>query len=133
MARSFQAEVVAADSMVWEGPAVQVVAMTTEGEIGVLADHIPLIATLAPGSAEVTTESGERKVVAVDGGFLSVSTSKVAIISPYARLVRELSLDEAEKELRQAQAVREAGDSSEATRRRIIRALAQVKAATRSA
>jgi F-type H+-transporting ATPase subunit epsilon len=50
MADTFQVEVVAADRRVWEGEATQLVATTTEGEIGVLAHHVPLIAILAGSS-----------------------------------------------------------------------------------
>jgi F-type H+-transporting ATPase subunit epsilon len=131
MAESFPVEVVAADRMVWEGQAVQVIALTTEGEVGILAGHIPLIATLAPGSAEITAESGDRAVIAVDGGFLSVAMDRVAIISPYAQLADEISLDEAERALRDAQGKRDAGDNSLDTERQFHRAVAQVKAARR--
>jgi F-type H+-transporting ATPase subunit epsilon len=131
MAESFPVEVVAADRMVWEGRAIQVIATTTEGEIGILAGHIPLIATLAPGSAEVMAEDGRGYVIAVDGGFLSVAMEKTAIISPYAQLADEITLAEAEKALREAQAAREAGDNSLETERQFHRAVAQVKAASR--
>ncbi|MDR1807181.1 MAG: F0F1 ATP synthase subunit epsilon [Propionibacteriaceae bacterium] len=129
MAESFPVDVVAADREVWIGRATQVIATTTEGEIGILAGHIPTIATLAPGSAEITTEDGGREVIAVDGGFLSVSATQVAIISPYAQLAQELSLPAAEKALRDAAAKREEGDNSLDTQRQFNRALAQVKAA----
>jgi F-type H+-transporting ATPase subunit epsilon len=133
MADTFQVEVVAADRTVWEGEATQVVATTVEGEIGILAHHIPLLAALAPGRAEITTVDGRREVIAVDGGFLSVELDRTAIISPYAQLAAEISLAEAETALRAAQAKRDTGDQSLETKRDYDRAIAQVKAATRKA
>ncbi|MDR1386818.1 MAG: F0F1 ATP synthase subunit epsilon [Propionibacteriaceae bacterium] len=131
MAVSFAVEVVAADRLVWVGQAVQLIATTTEGEIGVLARHEPLIANLAAGVAEIKTDTGERVVVAVDGGFLSVSPQRTSIISPYVRLLDEIDLPRAEAALRAARAKLEAGDVSEQTMTDYHHAISQVKAATR--
>jgi len=131
MAESFQVDVVAADRMVWEGRATQVVATTVDGEVGILAGHIPFIGALVPGSVEVTAEDGRRETIALDGGFLSVSLERVAVISPYAQLAGEISLSEAEHELREVQALRDQGDISLETERRFHRAVAQVRAASR--
>ena len=131
MPDTFRVEIVSADSLVWEGEATQLMATTTEGEIGILAHHIPLIATLAPGSAEVTASDGTRHMIAVEGGFLSVSIDRTAIISPYAQLARDINVDEARRTMLDLQAKREQGDNSITTRQAFHRAVAQVKAAER--
>ena len=129
MAETFRVEIVSADKLVWEGEATQLTAMTTEGEIGILAHHIPLIATLAAGTAEVTDSQGTRHMIAVDGGFVSVTTDLAAIISPYAQLARDIDVSEARRTLLDLAAKREAGDNSLATAMAYRRATAQVKAA----
>ncbi|MDR2895525.1 MAG: F0F1 ATP synthase subunit epsilon [Propionibacteriaceae bacterium] len=132
MAESFWVEVVAADALVWEGEATVLNATTTEGEIGILAHHVPIIATLAPGStAEVLTSDGNRLLTAVDGGFLAVSLTRAAIISPYAQLADGIDIDQARSDLRSLQAKREQGDNSAETEMAYRRALAQVKTADR--
>ncbi|HET7724932.1 MAG TPA: F0F1 ATP synthase subunit epsilon [Propionibacteriaceae bacterium] len=128
MAEAFWTEIVAADRRVWEGEAISVVARTTEGDIGLLAHHEPLIAPLVPSTAEVTTPDGRREVVVVDGGFLSVTPTRVALISPFAQLAHEISLEEAEHELREAQKAMDAGDNSEEVNRHYLRARAQIRA-----
>jgi len=131
MPETFRVEIVSADSLVWEGDATQLMATTTEGEIGILARHIPLIATLAPGSAEVTATDGTRHMIAVEGGFLSVSTERAAIIAPYAQLAGDINVDEARRTMLDLQAKRDAGDNSITTTQAYHRAVAQVKAAER--
>ncbi|GMA92168.1 hypothetical protein GCM10025869_26970 [Homoserinibacter gongjuensis] len=42
--------VVSAERELWTGEATQVIARTTEGEIGILTGHEPVLAILAPGS-----------------------------------------------------------------------------------
>ncbi len=128
MPEPFWVEIVAADRRVWEGEAISVVARTTEGDIGVLARHEPMIAPLVASTAEVTTPDGRREVVVVDRGFLSVTPTRVALISPFAQLAHEISLNEAEHELREAQKALDAGDNSEEVRRHYQRAQAQIRA-----
>jgi len=131
MAETFWVEIVSADRLVWEGEATQLMATTTEGEIGILARHIPLIATLAPGTAEVTAADGTRHIIAADGGFLSVSPTRTAVISPYAQLAGDINVDEARRTMLDLESKRDAGDNSLATRQAYHRAVAQVKAAER--
>lgn len=128
MAEPFWVEIVAADRRVWEGDAISVVARTTEGDIGVLAHHEPMIAPLVPSVSEITTPDGRREVVVVDGGFLSITPSRVALIAPSALLAHEISLVEAEHELQAAQKALDAGDTSDETYRHYLRASAQVRA-----
>lgn len=125
-------EVVSADGLIWQGDAVSVVARTMEGDIGIMANHEPLLAILVPSAAEVLSVEGKREIVAVDGGFLSVSDNHVSVLSSYARLAHEISLPEAELELARAQKALENGDVSTETMQHYHRASAQVRAAKRA-
>lgn len=122
-------EVVSAEGRIWEGDATQVITRTTEGDIGILSNHEPLLAILVPHAAEVTTTDGQREVIAVEGGFISVSDNRVSLISSSATLAREISLAEAERLLGLAEKALNEGDISDETRRRYNRALAQTRAA----
>lgn len=82
-----QVSVVAADHEVWSGAARQVVARTTEGEIGVLAGHEPLLAILAEGQVRVTTTDGTVVTAKADDGFLSVDNDVVTVVAGAAELV----------------------------------------------
>ena len=125
-------EVVCADGRVWEGEATQVTARTTEGDVGILARHEPFLAALVPGAVEVITVQGEREIMAVDGGFVSVADNRVSVIAQYAKIAQEISLEGAEKELREAEKALNEGETDEATRRHFNRASAQVKAAQKA-
>ncbi len=122
-------EVVSADGIAWEGDALSVIARTVEGDLGVLPDHEPFLAVLVPCAAEVLTADGHREVVAVDGGFISVADNRVSVLSPFAKIAREIDLDAAEHELAAAERRLNAGDLDEETRQHYLRAQAQVRAA----
>ncbi len=81
--------VVAADKEVWSGQASIVIAKTTEGEIGILPGHEPMLALLAQGEIEVriTPLEGPKVSVNADNGFLSVENNNVAIVAALAELV----------------------------------------------
>jgi F-type H+-transporting ATPase subunit epsilon len=77
-------ELVAVESKVWSGEADMVVARTTEGELGVLPGHAPLLGQLAdPGMVRIMTGS-EELAYTVNGGFLSITADGVSILAETA-------------------------------------------------
>ena len=81
-----QVELVSADQRVWSGEASMVVAKTTEGDIGVLPGHAPVLAVLVAGEVRISAEAGEPVVAALDGGCLSVEHDRVTVVSDSASL-----------------------------------------------
>ena len=127
-----QVEVVSADAVVWSGEATNIIAKTVDGDIGILANHSPVLAVLVPGGVEIVCPDGTREIVAVESGFMSVSRGRVSILSEYAKMAGEISLAQAEKDLAAANAAIDGGDDSEETRQRFLRATAQVRAAQKA-
>lgn len=129
MADPLELRVVSADAVVWSGQADNVIAKTVEGDIGVLPGHEPVLALLAPGAVEVIEPGGMRQIMAVDGGFISVAQGRVSIISEYARMAAEITVDQAERALADARQRLDAGEGDDETRQAYRRAEAQVSAA----
>lgn len=73
-------ELVAADRKVWEGEAQQVSARSTDGELGILPGHSPLLGVLVAGEVRIRTGGGAQAVT-IDGGFLSVDNDRVVIVA----------------------------------------------------
>lgn len=132
MAEPMQVEVVSAAKVVWSGQADQIIARTSDGDLGILPGHSPVLAVLVPSGVEVFGSDGTREVVAVDGGFISVDHGHVSILSEYARMASEISVDQAEKELAHASKALEEGDPDDAdARKEYSRAEAQLRAANK--
>ena len=87
MAASLKVSLVSADQEVWSGEAKQIVARTTEGEIGILAGHEPLLAILATGNVRITQDGGSVITADADEGFLSVENDNVTVVARKAALV----------------------------------------------
>jgi F-type H+-transporting ATPase subunit epsilon len=132
MAEPMQVEVVCADRVVWSGESSNIIAKTVEGEIGILPGHEPVLGVLVPSAVVIFDEGGGREVVAVDGGFISVSQGRVSILSEYAKLSNEVSVAQAEKELAEAQRILDTGDGSDEDRKHFSRATAQLRAAQKA-
>ena len=69
---------------------------TTEGEIGVFKDHIPLTTVLAPGIVTITEADGAKKAV-VHAGFAEISGEKVTLLAEVAEWPEEIDLERARK------------------------------------
>ncbi|WP_394938656.1 F0F1 ATP synthase subunit epsilon [Psychromicrobium sp. YIM B11713] len=81
-----EVEIVAADHFVWSGAASMVKAKTSDGEIGILPGHAPVLAILAAGELAIEPIEGSRIEVTVDGGFFSVDSNRVVIVADNAQL-----------------------------------------------
>ena len=99
MANTMQVSLVAADRMLWQGEATVVNARTLAGEIGVMADHQPLLSVLEPGKVDVRTVDDGHWVAAIDGGFISVAKNQVSILCDRAEMSHESDFEEAKRKL----------------------------------
>jgi F-type H+-transporting ATPase subunit epsilon len=85
-----QVELVSVEREVWSGEADFVAARTTEGEIGILPGHAPLLGQLAEGyDVRVVRTGGDELTVTVSGGFVSVTAERVTILAEAATLPGE--------------------------------------------
>ena len=85
MAKVLHVDLVAVEEEIWSGEAEMVVARTTEGELGVLPGHAPLLGQLAePSQVRVKLPDGEQIAYDVDGGFLSVTDEGVTVLAESA-------------------------------------------------
>jgi F-type H+-transporting ATPase subunit epsilon len=69
---------------------------TTEGQIGILPHHAPLYAKLRPGELKYKKD-GHDHYVAIHGGFIEVTPTKVTILADDARRAEEINEELAEK------------------------------------
>lgn len=85
MANQLHVELVSVEEKLWTGEAEMVVARTTEGELGVLPGHAPLLGLLAePSQVRIKRAGGEQLTYDVAGGFLSVTGTGVTVLAESA-------------------------------------------------
>ena len=128
MADQLHVELVAADRTVWSGDASFILARTTEGDIGIMPNHAPVLSVMVAGVVEVVTDDSERWAAAVDAGFLSVADNRVSILSESVDLAKDIDLEQAKRDLEGARAVPDSDEHSAAVRRAEARVRAAEKA-----
>jgi F-type H+-transporting ATPase subunit epsilon len=93
---------------VWAGTAQMVIARGTDGEVGILSGHAPLLIRLAIGPLRIQDESGTWQVAVVDGGFLHVTStegdSRVDVLATSAELSDEIDVAAAQARADELQA-----------------------------
>ena len=80
----------------------------SEGELGILPHHAPLVATLGIGELTIRKGGGEESF-AVVGGFVQVRPDKVVVMAETADMASEIDLERAQQARREAERVLETG------------------------
>lgn len=131
---TMQVELVAADRLVWSGEATMVVARTTEGDVGILPNHAPMLSLMVDGVVDVTTADDETWIAAVDAGFLSVAGNRISILAEHAEMAHDIDLENARHDLERAEQNGEVSDEARAEAERTAArawAEARIRAAER--
>ena len=91
----FKLRIITPDRLFYEGDVEMVEFNTTEGEVGVLAGHIPMTVILKPGVLTIT-EQDETKEAALHAGFAEILGDKVTIMAEIVEWPEEIDLARAE-------------------------------------
>jgi F-type H+-transporting ATPase subunit epsilon len=95
--------VVTAQQTVFEGDAEMVIAPGSEGQLGILPRHAPLLTTLDLGEMRIR-RGGVDEGLFVAGGFLEVNNNEVTVLADDAERAEEIDVAHAEEARRRAQA-----------------------------
>ena len=113
--RSFSVSVVTPDGPAYEGDAEMIIVPGAAGEIGVLARHAPLIATLKAGSTRVHVSDSEVLEFATGPGFFQVLQDRAIALVDDAVEAAAIYDARARKQLEEAQAELDAIDRGDST------------------
>ena len=97
MADTFHLKITSPDRVFFEGEVTMVEINTTEGQIGVLANHIPLTSVLAPGACYIHVPDGDPKVCAIHGGFFEILQDSMTILAEVCEWPDEIDVSRAEE------------------------------------
>ncbi|MEU2032056.1 MULTISPECIES: F0F1 ATP synthase subunit epsilon [Nocardia] len=108
-------DLVAVERLLWSGQASFVSAQTTEGQIGIMPGHEPLLGQLVEGgTVNIVSTEGERIVAAVHGGFFSVTANSVRVLAESAEFADEVDVEAARRVLADSEASAEQQKAAQA-------------------
>ena len=129
-------EIVTPERRAFEGDVDEVIVPGSEGEMGILPHHAPLISLLGQGVLRLKA-GGEEQELAIFGGFLQVRPDRVVVLAETADLASEIDLERAERARREAAQILEGGFVEPAdlasARAALQRALVRIRVAERGA
>lgn len=101
-------EVITPERKVYEDDVDMVIAPGSEGYLGILPHHAPLLTGLGPGEFRVK-KGGSEEVLAVFGGFMDVRGDRVTVLTDSAERPEEIDLQAAQQARERAQQALAAG------------------------
>jgi F-type H+-transporting ATPase subunit epsilon len=102
MAR-LRCEVVTAERSVFVDTVDMVVAPGTEGQLGILPSHAPIMTALTFGELIIHREGQPDEFMAIGGGFLEAGPDHVTILADSAERAHEIDIARAEEARRRAE------------------------------
>ena len=79
--RTFPLKITSPEGDLFSGDAVKICLRGTEGELAILAGHVPFATSVKPCTCKIELADGEERLAHTDGGLLTVSTEKVLFLS----------------------------------------------------
>lgn len=104
MADMVEFELVSPERLVKSQSVDMVVVPCSEGDIGVLPGHTPLIGTVRPGVVDIHDNGKVSESIFVSGGFVEVTPERCTLLAEEATAVNELKQEDAQARLEAAQA-----------------------------
>lgn len=97
MATPFQLTVITPEKTFFDGETTQMIVRTTEGDIGILANHTSLVASLPSGPLKIMQDNGEYRLAAVSAGLIKVGGNKVHIFADAVEWADEIDIEWAKR------------------------------------
>jgi F-type H+-transporting ATPase subunit epsilon len=96
-------ELVSPERLLFSGEVSGVDIPGTDGDMGILPGHAPVLSTLRPGVVTVTKEGGQKERIFVRGGFAEVNPQGLTVLAEVAVPIAELNADILAQQVKDAQ------------------------------
>ncbi|MCQ2491863.1 MAG: ATP synthase F1 subunit epsilon [Lachnospiraceae bacterium] len=101
--KQFKLEIISPDRLFYDGAATMVEYKTTEGEVGVYADHVAMTQIIAPGKLTITEADGTKKEAALISGFVEILADKITILAETVEWPDDIDKERAEAAKKRAE------------------------------
>jgi F-type H+-transporting ATPase subunit epsilon len=102
MASTFQLEIVTPDKKFFNDEVEMAIVRTTEGDTGILKNHIPTVSPLSIGTIKIKKD-GKLLQASCAGGFVSIDEEKTTVITDAAEWPEEIDITRAESAAKRAE------------------------------
>jgi F-type H+-transporting ATPase subunit epsilon len=98
----FHLSIVTPEKIIYESEVASIIVPGSEGYLGVLTDHAPLITAVIPGKLTIKDKSGHEIIMSVSYGFFEVSSNTATLLADSAEFASNIDFERAKKALARA-------------------------------
>ena len=95
--RSFKLKIISPDRIFYEGEAIMLELNTTEGQIGVYKNHVPMTYIIEPGVMTITESEDSKKEAALHAGFIQILQEEITILAEVVEWPEEIDENRAKE------------------------------------
>ncbi|MCL1090263.1 F0F1 ATP synthase subunit epsilon [Shewanella profunda] len=97
-------DIVSAESKIFSGRVASLQVTGSEGELGIMHGHAPLLSYIKPGMARIVNQDGSEEVFYLSGGILEVQPSSVSVLADVVMRAKDIDEQAALEAKRRAEA-----------------------------
>ena len=101
--KTFDLEVISPERVLIHTSARMIVVEASDGELGILANHAPLVSAIVPSVLDIVLEDGKKQTFAVGEGFLEVFKNRVKVLVDSAERPEDIDVERARKSRERAE------------------------------
>ena len=102
MSENFKVEIISPDRLILKSEAIEVTIPSYEGQMGILADHVPLITFLRPGLITIKENNG-KKIYFIEDGTVEFSNNSLLILTSTAKSLDSLDKNSVDNIIKNSQ------------------------------
>ncbi|MBY5994237.1 F0F1 ATP synthase subunit epsilon [Ferrimonas balearica] len=103
MAMTVHLDVVSAEKRLFSGLVETLQVTGSEGELGILPGHVPLLTAIKPGMVRIVKQHGDVEVIYLSGGILEVQPDCVTVLADVAVRAEDIDVEAAREAKRNAE------------------------------
>jgi F-type H+-transporting ATPase subunit epsilon len=103
MANTYKLIILSPEREFYTGEVSELIVGSTEGAIGILANHMPLVTTLRPSISEITEKDGKKLKAFTSSGILEVKDNEVTMLCDACEWPEEIDKKRAEEAVKRAE------------------------------
>lgn len=126
---TFLLKIITPERLFYEGEAEMVEFNTTEGEVGIYKNHVPMTVIISPGILTITMPDGEKEA-ALHAGFVEILQDQVTILAEAVEWPDEIDENRARSAKERAERrlqEKEAGIDEDRAQIALMRALTRIQ------
>lgn len=100
---TFKLKIITPEKIFYDGDAVQLIAKTAAGNIGILAGHTPYVANIVPSPLRLSENGTDFRIAAVSSGIVKVENNTVTVVTTAVEWAEDIDVARAERSKERAE------------------------------